>query len=152
MENKYPIIIAGALCGFVTVTVRGALTEFQAECRMMPGILRLSVYGEGREGYLGVLIPSGDGKMRLKKTLSRTAMRDFPGMIDHAGAAGEAMEDEPAAEAFSPGREEKPAPKPEPEAPVPEPEAPIPEPETPAPEPEIPAPEEEGETDRKSVV
>lgn len=122
MENQYPIMIAGVLCGFVTVTARGQLTEFEAECRMQPGILRLSVYGEGREGYLGVLMPSEDGKLRLKKSLSRTAMRDFPGSIDHAGAAGETQEDKAAAKTFSPDKEEKPVQNPEPEVSAPGPE------------------------------
>lgn len=124
MENQYPIIIEGALCGFVTVTVHGGLTEFRAECRMLPGIVRLSVYGGGREGYLGVLMPSGDGKLRLKKSLSRMDMRDFPKPIDHAGVAGEKPGEteakEAAAGAFSPDKEEKPVPEPEPEPPAPE--------------------------------
>lgn len=96
MEGKYPIIIDGALCGFLKVEERGALTEFRAECGMLPGIVRLSVYGGGREGYLGVLMPDSDGRLRLKKSFSRTAMRDFPRDIDHAGVAGEKWEDSPA--------------------------------------------------------
>ncbi|MGN1001232.1 MAG: hypothetical protein ACI4PC_00550 [Oscillospiraceae bacterium] len=127
MEKQYPIIIEGALCGTVTVTARGALTEFRAQCLMRPGILRLSVYGGGREGYLGVLMPAEDGKLRLQKSLSRTAMRDFPREIDHAGPAGEKWE-EPAeeteaAETFAPNKEEKPTPPPEPAPPAPEPPA-----------------------------
>ncbi len=50
-------------------------------------LLRLSVYGE-REGHLGVMVPR-DGRLYLKKSLSRAALRSFPQQITHAGPAGE---------------------------------------------------------------
>lgn len=77
-------------------------------------MLRLSVYGGGREGYLGVMSPAGDGRVALRRSLSRAALRGFPERIEYAAPSGEA------------------APAPKPEKPAPEP---VSEPE-PEPEPE----------------
>jgi hypothetical protein len=63
------------------------MTVFEAGCEDTGKLLRLSVYGE-REGYLGVMVPR-DGRLYLKKSLSRAALRSFPQQITHAGPAGE---------------------------------------------------------------
>ena len=86
-EGKLPIIIDGELCGAVEVSRRGGMTVFSARCRMLDGLLRLSVYGSGGEGYLGVMAPAG-GELRLERSLSRTAMRGFPEQADFASRAG----------------------------------------------------------------
>ena len=78
MEGKYPLLIDGRESGELRVTRRGALTLFEAEAEDGGGILRLSVYGGGREGYLGVMSPSGEGRVALRRQLSRAALRDFP--------------------------------------------------------------------------
>lgn len=85
--ETYPIMIDETLAGKLTVDRQGARTVFEAECRMLPGLVRLSVYGGGKEGYLGVLAPE-DGKLRLHKTLSRAQMRAFPEEIASAERAG----------------------------------------------------------------
>ena len=85
--ETYPIMIDEELAGKLTVEKQGGRTVFDAECRMLPGIVRLSVYGGGKEGYLGVLAPE-DGKLRLHKALSRGDMRDFPAEIDAAERSG----------------------------------------------------------------
>lgn len=87
MEGKYDITKDGEKLGTLTVVRQGGYTVFRADCGMMPGIFRLSVYGQGREGYLGVLMPE-QGRMRLEKKLSSYAMRGFPGEIEFAGPAG----------------------------------------------------------------
>lgn len=87
MEGTYPIIIDGALAGALRVTQEGRKTRFAAETKRLPGIVRISVYGGGKEGYLGVLVPEGDG-MALQKCLSRDAMRGFPERIDSVERAG----------------------------------------------------------------
>lgn len=87
MEGKYPIMIDGALMGTLEVTKKGAMTVFHARCRMVEGILRLSVYGEGGEGYLGVMMPE-EGELRLTRSLSPMAMRGFPVALTEAGPAG----------------------------------------------------------------
>ena len=86
-EGKLPIIIDGELCGAVEVSRRGGMTVFSARCRMLDGLLRLSVYGSGGEGYLGVMAPVG-GELRLERSLSRAAMRGFPEQADFASRAG----------------------------------------------------------------
>ena len=69
LEGVYPIMIDGVLAGKLTVTAQGARTAFDAVCRPLPGIVRISVYGGGAEGTLGVLVPDGE-QFSLHKTLS----------------------------------------------------------------------------------
>ena len=85
--EAYPIVIDGELAGKLTAERQGARTAFYAECRPLPGLVRISVYGGGREGYLGLLAPE-DGKLTLRKTLSRDAMRAFPAEIESVERAG----------------------------------------------------------------
>lgn len=110
MEGKYPLLIDGRESGELRVTRRGALTLFEAEAEDGGGILRLSVYGGGREGYLGVMSPSGEGRVALRRQLSRAALRDFPEQIEYAAPAGAA----PAVTEPEPGPESESAPEPEP--------------------------------------
>lgn len=110
MEGKYPLLIDGRESGELRVTRRGALTLFEAEAEDGGGILRLSVYGGGREGYLGVMSPSGEGRVALRRQLSRAALRDFPEQIEYAAPAGAA----PAVTEPEPGPEPESAQEPEP--------------------------------------
>ncbi len=87
MEEKYPVIIEGELKGVLTVRKEGAFTVFEAQCPMMEGVQRLSVYGDDGEGLLGVMMPEGD-KLILRKKLSPNAMRTFPNPIIEAGLSG----------------------------------------------------------------
>lgn len=91
MEGTYPVLIDGVLAGRLTVSRQGALTAFDVRCRAVPGIVRLSVYGGGCEGYLGVLAPEEDG-LGLHKTFSRNALRGFPQSIESVEPAGMAAE------------------------------------------------------------
>lgn len=109
MEEKYPLLIDGRESGELRVTRRGALTLFEAEAEDGGGILRLSVYGGGREGYLGVMSPSGEGRVALRRQLSRAALRDFPEQIEYAAPAGAA----PAVTEPEPGPEPESAPEPD---------------------------------------
>lgn len=109
MEGKYPLLIDGRESGELRVTRRGALTLFEAEAEDGGGILRLSVYGGGREGYLGVMSPSGEGRVALRRQLSRAALRDFPEQIEYAAPAGAA----PAVTEPEPGPEPESAPEPD---------------------------------------
>lgn len=114
MEGSWPVMFGGCEIGSLRAHERGAMTVFEAEAADPGGVLRLSVYGGGREGYLGVMSPSGEGRVALRRSLSRAALRGFPERIEYAAPSGEA------------------APAPEPEKPAPEP---VSEPE-PEPEPE----------------
>ncbi|MBQ8264077.1 MAG: hypothetical protein IJY96_04780 [Oscillospiraceae bacterium] len=93
MEGIYPVIIGGAVCGKLRVEKSGGYTVFAAECPMQEGVIRLSVYGDGREGYLGVPMPR-DGRLCIEKKLSPSALKAFPSEIDHCGIAGEKPEPE----------------------------------------------------------
>ncbi len=88
MEGKYRIIVNGAPLGALEVKKNGARTQFAARCRMVEGLLRISVYGEGKEGYLGVMAPES-GELTLTRTLSPLDMRAFPGRIEGVGRAGQ---------------------------------------------------------------
>lgn len=110
-QGVYPLLLDGERAGEVRVSAEGAWTVFSVDCAMRPGIVRVSVYGAGREGYLGVLAPEGD-RLTLCRRLSPGSLRDFPGQIEYAGRAGQptaAPEPEPACA----------MPAPEPEPPVP---------------------------------
>ena len=112
--ETYPIMIDETLAGKLTVDRQGARTVFDAECRMLPGLIRLSVYGGGKEGYLGVLAPE-DGKLRLRKVLSRAQMRAFPEEIESAERAGLDRAAPPATVEPQPETEPEPESEPEPE-------------------------------------
>ncbi len=114
MEGSWPVMFGGREIGSLRAHERGAMTVFEAEAADPGGVLRLSVYGGGREGYLGVMSPAGEGRVALRRSLSRAALRGFPERIEYAAPSREA------------------APAPEPEKPAPEP---VSEPE-PEPEPE----------------
>lgn len=89
--ETYPIMLDGVLAGKLKVDVKGARTVFDAECKMQPGLVRISVYGGGREGYLGVLAPEGEA-LALHRTLSREQMRAFPAEIESVERAGRSVE------------------------------------------------------------
>ena len=89
MLGTYPIIIKGENCGELKVTKEGAYTRFVADCVSFGGVIRLSVYGSGVEGYLGVPMPV-NGRFRLDKRLSPTDLRSFPEKIERCSLAGEA--------------------------------------------------------------
>jgi len=89
ISGSYPIILDGETTGEVTVTREGLFWSFDAKCELRSEIVRLSVYGDGREGYLGIMEPFGD-MLKLTKKFSRNALSEFPTNISHAGEKGEA--------------------------------------------------------------
>lgn len=84
----YPIILDGETAGEITVSHEGLFWIFEANCEMRDEIVRLSVYGDGKEGYLGIMEPFGE-MLRLTKKFSRAALQEFPERISHAGQKGE---------------------------------------------------------------
>ena len=94
MSDTFPILIDGEEKGQLTVTPRGLITEFTGRCRDPGRLIRLSVYGDGSEGYLGVMEPVG-GELYLCRKFSRAAMAFFPGKIEYAAEAGKTHEPAP---------------------------------------------------------
>ena len=88
ITGSYPIILDGETTGELSVSREGLFWSFEANCEMRDEIVRLSVYGNGKEGYLGIMEPFGD-MLRLTKKFSRTALKEFPEYITHAGQNGE---------------------------------------------------------------
>ena len=91
LSGNYPIILEGETVGELTVAREGLFWSFDAKCETQKEIIRLSVYGEGREGYLGIMEPVGD-MLKLTRKFSRAALTSFPLAITHAGIKGESDE------------------------------------------------------------
>ena len=89
MSETYPIHIDGEKKGLLTVTEEGLCRVFRGRCEDPGRLVRLSVYGEGKEGYLGVMEPE-NGALTLCRKLSRGAMASFPERIEYAAEAGSA--------------------------------------------------------------
>jgi len=90
MAEEYPIIINGKTRGKLMVWKKGNKTVFDASCPEAGGMIRLSVFGEGREGYLGVMQPINKG-MHIRRVLSPAELRGFPCKIEYAGCRGAKM-------------------------------------------------------------
>lgn len=97
MLGTYPVMINDVELGALTVRQDGIMTVFEAQCADTGALVRLSVYGE-KEGYLGVMLPDGNGKLLLRKRMSRAALADFPTTIQFAGMSGMACEQTQAAD------------------------------------------------------
>lgn len=84
----YPIYIHHEHAGTLTVEPQGIYTRFSARLSDTGELIRLWVYGEGRSALLGVAMPE-NGELVLERRFSRTALRDFPAVIDYAALEGE---------------------------------------------------------------
>lgn len=84
----YPIMISGEKRGELRVHRDGLFTVFEADMDSVEGVVRLSVYGGGRECGIGVPAPKG-GRLYMRRRLSAAEMRDFPEIIEYAAPAGE---------------------------------------------------------------
>ncbi|MEG1191096.1 MAG: hypothetical protein RSD48_06615 [Oscillospiraceae bacterium] len=87
LTGTYPIVFDGSPAGELTVSRDGLFLNFDAYAVSRTELVRLSVYGLGGEGYLGVMEPRGDA-LTLHKKLSRAALYHFPDSITHAGFSG----------------------------------------------------------------
>ena len=82
-----PIKIDGRETGRLSIRQEGPYTVFEGRSEDPGRLLRLSVYGGGQEGKLGVMMPER-GTLSIRKKLSRSDLRNFPERIDYAGEAG----------------------------------------------------------------
>lgn len=87
LSGSYPIVIDDRETGTINVAHEGLFWCFEATSELSADLVRLSVFGDEGEGYLGVMEPR-DGKLRLKKRLSRSAVSAFPCPITHGGRQG----------------------------------------------------------------
>ena len=87
MSETYPVLINGEKKGTLTVSREGLTTRFDAKCEDPGTLVRLSVYGGGREGYLGVMTPE-NGVLTRHRRLTRAALAAFPAEIEFAAEAG----------------------------------------------------------------
>lgn len=87
MSETYPVLINGEKKGTLTVSCEGLTTRFDAKCEDPGTLVRLSVYGGGKEGYLGVMTPE-NGVLTLHRRLTRAALAAFPAEIELAAEAG----------------------------------------------------------------
>lgn len=88
LTGIYPIILDGEKTGEIKVSRDGLFWRFEARNEMRSELIRLSVYGDGLEGYLGVMEPCGQ-ELTLTKKLSKTALSGFPKNISFGSRKGE---------------------------------------------------------------
>ena len=79
MELSIPILYENKPVGTLTAARDGLYTVYTAACTV-EGVtrLRLSVYGEDKEAYLGLMLPDGEGRLTLRKRLSRLERARLP--------------------------------------------------------------------------
>ena len=79
MELSIPILYENKPVGTVSAEQDGLYTVYTAACTV-PGLrrLRLSLYGEDREAYLGLMLPDGSGQLTMRKRLSRLERERLP--------------------------------------------------------------------------
>ena len=85
---KVPILIDGEEKGKLEICREGNYTLFRGQCADPGRLLRLSVYGGEKEGYIGVMMPEG-GQVTVTKRCSRFDLRSFPETVEYAGEAGQ---------------------------------------------------------------
>lgn len=85
---KIPIRLDGEIRGELHISEEGLMTRFDARCADPGRLLRLSVYGGGKEGYLGVMEPE-NGALCLHRKLSRAERAKLPETLEYAAEAGE---------------------------------------------------------------
>lgn len=86
--DRYPVLIGGDRRGELRVYTDGLFTVFEAEAEDTGSPLRLAVYGGGEEAVLGVMLPDGAGRVRIRRRLSRRAASGLPKKIEYAAPAG----------------------------------------------------------------
>ena len=84
LELSIPILYANKPVGTLSIEQDGLYTVYTGACAV-PELrsLRLSVYGEDSEAYLGLMVPDGEGVLSLRKRLR--GARGDPGAGEHVG-------------------------------------------------------------------
>ena len=124
----YPLLLGGEKAGTLRIEQQGLYTCMEVSAGAREGLLRIWVQGGGREAYLGVLQPEGEG-LSLRRRLSRRELAAFPQMIEQASdrqlppqeevnitqKSAESIPPPAPAPALDPDSEPAPAPEPEPQ-------------------------------------
>lgn len=133
----YPLLLGGERAGTLRIEQQGLYTCMEVTAEAREGLLRIWVQGGGREAYLGVLQPEGEG-LSLRRRLSRRELAAFPQVIEQASdrqlpprevnITQESQEPQEPVQALllpapAPALEPEPQPEPEPAPPEPEPQA-----------------------------
>lgn len=114
MEESYPILRNNRTVGTLQIGQEGLLTVFTAQAEPVQGeVLRLAVYGETDKAYLGVMLPGEDGKLHLRRRLTRLERQRLPDPILFAADFSWEIPEQP---------EPEPEPEPEPPASTPVPQ------------------------------
>lgn len=79
LELSIPILYANKPVGTLSIEQDGLYTVYTGACAV-PELrsLRLSVYGEDSEAYLGLMVPDGEGVLSLRKRLTRLERERLP--------------------------------------------------------------------------
>lgn len=85
--KRYPLYIDGEKNGELKVYEDGLMTCFEAWSERKNGLVKLNIYGTGKEVYLGTMQPCG-GRLQLMKKFSRQELRKLPSEIEYAANEG----------------------------------------------------------------
>ena len=79
MALSIPILYENKPVGTLTAEPDGLYMVYHGVCTV-PELrrLRLSVFGENKEAYLGLMLPDGEGRLTLRKRLSRMERSRLP--------------------------------------------------------------------------
>lgn len=89
MEVEYPILQNQRVIGALQSRQEGLYTIFTARCEPVSERLRLAVYGAEKQAYLGLMLPGADGKLFLRRRLSKLERSRLPEPILYASEEGE---------------------------------------------------------------
>lgn len=81
--EQLPILIHGQECGVVRFRREGAYMVCRGQASYDGDMVRLWVYGNGRPGYLGVLIPDGQGGASVRKKFSLADFAHLPNPMEY---------------------------------------------------------------------
>lgn len=87
--ERLPIMIHGQECGAVRFRREGAYMVCRGQADYDGEMVRLWVYGNGEPGYLGVLIPDGQGGATLRKKFSLADFSHLPNPMEYCAAEGD---------------------------------------------------------------
>lgn len=86
--REYPILHEKRVVGTLCAEQEGLYTIYTARCEPVGERLRLAVYGTDAHAYLGLMLPARDGRLFLRRRLSRLERSRLPARILFAAEEG----------------------------------------------------------------